>query len=119
MNELETRIFAYLLKNQDVSTSRLTDLFNMDRSSIQRALKTLIDMDLITRKSMSLKQYCHLKNHPSISKRGYLYVYNAMNITSIKKRMSSLLNTWFDSMINKIQHLDSLFDCYEEDGKLC
>ncbi len=119
LNLLETRIFAFLLKNKDVSTSRMTQLFQMDRSSIQRALKTLIDMELIKRKSMSLKQYSNLKNLDSTTKRGYLYAYNALDIKTIQKRMINLLDKWYESMANYIHDLDSLFDCYEEDGRLC
>jgi predicted transcriptional regulator len=91
----------------------------MDRSSIQRALKTLRDMDLIKRKSMSLKHYSKIKKLDSTSKRGYLYAYNAMDIDTIKERMSNLLDKWQKSMQNYIDDLDCLFDCYEEDGKLC
>jgi len=91
----------------------------MDRSSIQRALQTLINMNLIKRKSMSLKQYSNLKNLDTTTKRGYLYAYNAMDIKTIKKRMLSLLDTWYESMAKYIHDLDSLFDCYEEEGRLC
>lgn len=119
LNDLETQIFAYLLNHQDVGTSELTDFFEMDRSSIQRALQSLYDMNLISRESMSLKEYSSLKSLKHLKKRGYLYVYNANDIKEIKKRMKFLLKKWFESMSHYIDSLDSLFDCYEENGELC
>ncbi|TXT63966.1 MAG: putative transcriptional regulator [Promethearchaeota archaeon] len=119
LNDLETQVFAYLLNNSDVGTSELTDFFDMDRSSIQRALQALYDMNLISRESMSLKKYSNLKNLKHLKKRGYLYVYNANDIKEIKKRMKFLLKKWYESMDRYIDSIDSLFDCYEENGELC
>jgi predicted transcriptional regulator len=102
-----------------VGTSELTDFFDMDRSSIQRALQALYDMNLISRESMSLKKYSNLKNLKHLKKRGYLYVYNANDIKEIKKRMKFLLKKWYESMDRYIDSIDSLFDCYEENGELC
>ncbi|TFF98124.1 MAG: hypothetical protein EU541_07255 [Promethearchaeota archaeon] len=119
LNQLETRIFAYLLKNKDNSTTELTTFFDKDRSTIQRALKTLRDLNLIKRQSMSLKRYSKLKNLPNTKKRGYLFIYNAENIEFVKERMRFLLDKWYDSMLDYLEHMDSLIDCYKENGELC
>ncbi|TFF85410.1 MAG: hypothetical protein EU518_01195 [Promethearchaeota archaeon] len=119
LNDLETEVFAYLLNHENVGTSELTKVFGMDRSSLQRALQSLYDMNLINRESMSLKKYSRLKNLKQTKKRGYLYIYNAYEVKEIKKRMTFLLEKWYESMSKYIDSLDSLFDCFEENGELC
>jgi predicted transcriptional regulator len=119
LNQLETNIFAYLLKNDNVGTAELTNKLEMDRSSIQRALQSLNEINLITRTSMSLKKYSEKKKLTKGKKRGYLYVYNAKDIDFIKKQLHDLLDKWYESMKDYIDDADSLFDCYMINGELC
>lgn len=119
LNELESRVLAYLLKHTNVGTAEITDLLDMDRSSIQRSLQTLTELNLITRKSMSLKEYSELKGQNANNKRGYLYVYNINDIENIKAQFKVLLNKWYKIMSHYIDNLDSLFDCFEIKGELC
>ncbi|MFX0072042.1 MAG: helix-turn-helix domain-containing protein [Candidatus Hermodarchaeota archaeon] len=119
LNELESNVLSYLLKNENVSTLELTKIFPKDRSSIQRVLQNLIELNLIERHSMSLKNYTETKELRSKKLRGYLYVYSARNIDSIKEQFKMLLDKWYESMIDYIENLDSLFDCFESNGELC
>lgn len=118
-SSLEAKIFTYLLQNENVSTGELTDVLKMDRSSIQRGLQDLTALKIITRKSMSMKEYSEKKNLKEHKTRGYLYVYNAKEIDSIKKELKKLLDKWYKTMERHIENLDSLFDCYEVNGELC
>ncbi|TFG04350.1 MAG: hypothetical protein EU539_10975 [Promethearchaeota archaeon] len=119
LNDLESKILSYLLKNENVSTLELTDVFPKDRSSIQRVLQSLIELNLIERHSMSLKEYSEIKGLKNRKSRGYLYVYSAKDVDSIKNQFKKLLDIWYESMLNYIKNLDSLFDCFESDGELC
>ena len=119
LNELESNVLSYLLKHDNVSTNELTDTLKKDRSSIQRALANLIELNVITRRAMPLKEYNESKGSKINQKRGYLYVYGARDLESIKKEFLDLLDKWHDSMVKYIEGLDSLFDCYENDGELC
>ena len=119
LNELESSIFSYLLKNKKVSTAELKELFNKDRSSIQRALLNLIELKIIKRESMSRKEFFEFKGKKDTSKRGYLYIYSAKDLDFVKKQFRELLDKWYLSMINYIGNLDSTFDCYKRDGRLC
>jgi len=119
LNEIETNVFSYLLKNENVSTIELARAFDKDRSSIQRALQNLNDMNVIERKSMSLKDYVQQKGVDETNKRGYLYVYGAKDLQLIKVEFRELLKKWYKKMADYIENLDSLFDCYQEDGELC
>jgi len=119
LNEIESNVFTYLLKNDNVSTMELTEILDKDRSSIQRALQDLLDLRVIKRYSLSLKEYCELKGIEDNNKRGYLYVYKAKDLNNVKVQFRDLLDKWYSSMVNYIDNLDSLFDCYEKSGELC
>jgi len=119
LNEIESNVFTYLLKNDNVSTMELTEILDKDRSSIQRALQDLLDLRVIKRYSLSLKEYCELKGIEDNNKRGYLYVYKAKDLNKVKVQFRDLLDKWYSSMVNYIDNLDSLFDCYEKNGELC
>jgi len=119
LNEIESNVFTYLLKNDNVSTMELTEILDKDRSSIQRALQDLLDLRVIKRYSLSLKEYCELKGIEDNNKRGYLYVYKAKDLNNVKVQFRDLLDKWYSSMVNYIDNLDNLFDCYEKSGELC
>jgi len=119
LNEIESNVFTYLLKNDNVSTMELTEVLDKDRSSIQRALQDLLDLKVIKRYSLSLKEYCELKGIEENNKRGYLYVYKAKDLVKVKVQFRDLLDKWYSSMVNYIDNLDSLFDCYESNGEIC
>jgi len=119
LNEIETNVFSYLLKNDNTSTMELARELEKDRSSIQRALQNLNDLNVIDRNSMSLKDYIQQKGVDESNKRGYLYVYSAKDLKIIKQEFRELLNKWYQKMTDYIDNLDSLFDCYQEEGELC
>jgi len=119
LNEIESNVFTYLLKHDNVSTMELTGVLDKDRSAIQRALQDLLDLKVIKRYSLSLKKYSELKGIEDTNKRGYLYVYKAKDLDKVKVQFRDLLEKWYSSMVDYIDNLDSLFDCYEKDGELC
>ncbi|MFX1239390.1 MAG: hypothetical protein ACFE8P_16940, partial [Promethearchaeota archaeon] len=83
----------------------------LDRSSIQRALQTLSSLNIIERKSISMKDFTLDKGLENTGKKGYVYVYNAKNIEVIKTHLKTLVNKWRDSMLNYIDNLDIFCDC--------
>jgi predicted transcriptional regulator len=119
LNSIESNVFSYLLKHDNVTTAELKTTFDKDRSSIQRALQLLIDREIIDRKSMSLKDFTREKGKDEKHKRGYLYVYGAKDLEYVKKQLRGLLEKWFNKMQSYIDNLDQTFDCFEEDGELC
>jgi len=119
LNELESNVFSYLLKHEYVTTIELANVLEKDRSSIQRSLQNLIKSEIIKRESMSLKDFTDLKGYVESHNRGYLYVYKTEELGNIKQKLTELLDQWYDAMLNTIDSLDSLFDCYEQDGELC
>jgi predicted transcriptional regulator len=119
LNVMESNVFAYLLKNENVTTMKLTKKFNKDRSSIQRALLQLHELGIIEKQAMSLKEFNEKFGEGETTKRGYLYVYGAKNLDTIKEQLRDLLDRWYRSMSGYIDNIDSVFDCYEKQGELC
>jgi len=111
LNKTESKVLGYMLKNKDVRTSEIANAFKMDRSSIQRAVQDLAELKLIDRKSMSMKDYINAKGLKDAKKQGYLYVYNAKNIKSIKIQFKKLLDKWYNSMLKYIENLENLCEC--------
>lgn len=109
LNDLESNVFSYILNHDDVTTMKLTEEFNKDRSSIQRALIRLTDeLDVVEKRSVSLKEYL---GKGDTNKRGYLYVYKSKDLDMIKQQLKELLDKWHESMSGYIDNLDSIFDC--------
>ena len=119
LNVIESNVFSYILKNDDVTTMKLTEVFEKDRSSIQRALIKLNDLGVIEKNSISLKEFSGKDGDGETNKRGYLYVYGAKNLDMIKQQLRDLLERWYSSMSDYIDNIDSIFDCYEKNGELC
>ncbi|MFX1316715.1 MAG: helix-turn-helix domain-containing protein [Promethearchaeota archaeon] len=119
LNDLESKVFSYLLKHEKVGTLELTKTLEKDRSLIQRALQKLIELKIVKRESMSLKEFTEFKGESESNKRGYLYVYSSKDLQVVKREISKLLDQWYSNMKNYIDNLDNLFDCFEIEGKLC
>jgi predicted transcriptional regulator len=111
LNKTESKVFGYILKNNDVSTSEIASEYDMERSSIQRAVQALSKLLLINRTSISMKEYSDIKEKSDIHKQGYLFVYNAKDIESIKTQFKELLDKWYNSMVNYIENLENLCEC--------
>jgi len=111
LNRTESKVLGYMLKNKDVKTSEIANALKMDRSSIQRAVQDLSALKLIERKSMSMKDFTNAKGLKNGKKQGYLYVYNAKNIESIKIQFKKLLDKWYNSMLKYIENLENLCEC--------
>ncbi len=119
LNVIESNVFSYILNHKEVTTMDLTDFFNKDRSSIQRALIKLSNLGVIEKNSISLKEFSEKDGEGETNKRGYLYVYGAKNLAMIKQELRDLLDRWYKSMSGYIDNIDNIFDCYEENGELC
>ncbi len=111
LNKTESKVFGYILKNQNASTSEIASKLKMERSSVQRALQSLSKLLLIKREPLSMKDYGILEKKNDSKKQGYLYVYNSKDMDSIKAQFKKLLDKWYNSMVNYINNLENLCEC--------
>ncbi|MFW9987251.1 MAG: helix-turn-helix domain-containing protein [Candidatus Odinarchaeota archaeon] len=111
LNKTESKILGYMLKNKDIRVSKIAKVLEMDRTSIQKAVHNLIKLNFIERKSISLKDFTRKKGFENPKKQGYLYVYNAKDIYSIKIHFKKLLDKWYNAMLKYIENLENLCEC--------
>ena len=71
----------------------------------------LSELGVIEKRSMSLKEFSAKTGKEVTTKRGYLYVYSAKNLDTVKDQLRGLLDKWYKSMLGYIENLDSIFDC--------
>ena len=66
---------------------------NLERTSIQKAVKTLLSKNLVKRFQMNL------------SGGGYTYLYKIENRNEIKSRMKKIVHDWYKSVEKEIDKL--------------
>ncbi len=111
LNKTDSKILGYMLKNKDIRVSKIAKALEMDRTSIQKAVHNLIKLKFIERKSISMKDFTKEKGLENTKKQGYLYVYNAKDINSIKIHFKKLLDKWYNAMLKYIENLENLCEC--------
>lgn len=103
INKTSYKILFFLMKKSgnDLSSedskkktvSEIANKVNLQRSSVQKALKELLNKDLIKRSQMNLE------------KGGYIYFYYSIDKNEIKKRISALLEEWHTNARKEINNL--------------
>ena len=111
LNKTESQVLSYILTTKNAIISDIAEKLNMDRSSIQRAVQELVELKLIIRTSISMKEYVQLKEIDNQNTQGYLYVYNGKDMKSIKIQFKKLLDKWYNAMLNYIENLDNICEC--------
>ena len=91
LNKTEYKIFMYLLKRRKPKTAiKIAKDMKMDRTSIQKAVKSLFEKNLVERRQLNLNTG------------GYTYVYKTKEKEKIKKRMNKLVDEWAKKVRKKI-----------------
>jgi predicted transcriptional regulator len=82
----------FLLKTNKLYTAtRLGKLMEIDRTTVQKAIKKLAEKDLVERRQENL------------DKGGYLFHYAIKNKGEIKQRMQSIVEKWHDAVVDEIR----------------
>ncbi len=104
LNDLEIDVFSYLLRESgEVSVKTLADAVGKNRSTVQRALSHLQEIDLVARKQDKPES-------PNESlKGGYLYKYALMDPMVIELNFKTRLNQWTERANNLIEQVRKKF----------
>jgi predicted transcriptional regulator len=93
LNKTEYNVLMFLLKtNKQYTATRLGELMEIDRTTVQKAIKKLAEKDLVERRQENL------------DKGGYLFHYAIKNKENIKHRMNSIVEKWHDAVVDEIKH---------------
>ena len=81
----------FLLKTDKWFTaSKLAKVMELDRTTVQKAIKKLAEKDIVER---------HQEN---LDKGGYIFHYRIKNKKDIKERMQKIVEKWYDEVIKEI-----------------
>jgi len=91
-SKTEFKVFNFLLgkDKQAYTVVDLADKVNLDRSSVQRALKKLVDKKIVERRAKNL------------GNGGFLYIYKIFHKEDIKDRLKLNIQNWYKTADNYI-----------------
>ncbi len=94
LNKREFAILMYLLKkNKKYTVMGLAKELSLERSTIQKAVKKLVEKGLAMRFQQNL------------DRGGYNFLYKAKNKGEIKERMKETVRQWYSAVENAIQRI--------------
>jgi predicted transcriptional regulator len=104
LNDLEIDVFSYLLKESGkVSVKTLADAVGKNRSTVQRALSHLQEIEIVAREQDTPE------SPKETLKGGYCYKYALMDPKVIEINLKTRLNQWTDRATDLIEQIRSKF----------
>jgi len=94
LNKTEYNVFMFLLdKGQSFRAIEIAKNLNVDRTTVQKALKSLLEKNLIRRIQKNLVRG------------GYVFLYSMKDKEEIKKRVIEIIERWYNAAVEKIKKL--------------
>ncbi len=94
LNKTEYNLLLFLFgKNKKYTVFQISKNMELDRTTIQKAIKILVIKNLIRR------------TQRNISKGGYTFLYEINNKNQIKKRIKKMVYTWYKGIERAIEEL--------------
>jgi predicted transcriptional regulator len=94
INKTEYNIFMFLLKsNNKFDVLQIAEKLDLDRTTVQKAVKRLAELDLVRRYQQNLE------------KGGYIFFYQINNKKEIKDKLINIITEWYENVkegINKL-----------------
>jgi predicted transcriptional regulator len=91
LRSLEIDVYFYLLKGQS-TVKEVAEALGRNRSSVQRAIQNLVQRNFAHRRTRTLR------------KGGYLYVYEAASIATMKKLIKETLDMFYQQIEDFLDH---------------
>jgi len=94
LNKMEYKVFVFLFANDRwFKVSSIARHMNLDRTSIQKAVKKLVAKSLVVR------------IQKNIVKGGYVYFYRANQKDMIKSNILRIIHEWCESVVKEIERM--------------
>jgi len=93
----DVSVYFILLNNGALKVNDISEKLNRDRSTVQRAVQSLVNAGLAKRKQINLKEG------------GYFYVYGAIPFEEVKNAIKNAMESWCDEVkywVNSIEDKD-------------
>ncbi|AIJ04899.1 transcriptional regulator, TrmB family [Methanocaldococcus bathoardescens] len=85
LQEIEIKVYFDLLENGEGSVLEIAERVNRDRTTVQKALRSLMNCGLVSRKKVTEKV-------------GYKYIYNAVELDKVSDIIEELLDDWYQNV---------------------
>lgn len=93
LKKSEYRIFEVLLKShENLTIQQISEKLELDRTTIQKILKTLSGKSLVQRYQQNLENG------------GYIYNYNIKDKPAVKKHIKDSLRMWYENSMRQIDN---------------
>ena len=94
LNKTSYNLFMFLLKEKGKwSVSSIAEKMSLERTTIQKAIKSLLEKNLVKRMQRNLENG------------GYIFLYEINEKEEIKKRMKTIVREWYKSVEEAIEKL--------------
>ena len=91
ITKTEYKIILHLLEKQNCSSESLSKKLGKDLTTIQKALKTLVEKNLVIRKQINLDSG------------GYKFIYQSISKEEIKSKISYNLNNFREKVMQRLE----------------
>ncbi len=99
LSKTELKIFLFLLKsNRSVPSNDIAKEIDLDRTTVQKSMKGLLDRDIIIRRQINLDNG------------GYLFLYNVKEKEELKEQMKKIIHTWASNVELQLDEVFKLND---------
>jgi predicted transcriptional regulator len=109
LTKTELKIFLFLLKNKrSVPSTNIAEDLGVDRTTIQKSMKGLLDKDIVLRKQLNLDSG------------GYVFLYSVKNKDELREQMRKIIKTWAENTEKQLEQVfeeEIIFDANELESK--
>ena len=94
LNKTEYNLLIFLSKKEDKYTaSQISELMKLDRTTIQKAIKNLVDKKIVKR------------TQQNISGGGYTFLYTLLDKKELKEKIKGVVKRWCEGVEKSINEL--------------
>ena len=91
MNKTDYKLFTFLLEQDEhLTTNEISEAMDLDRSSIQKSIKRLVEKDIV------------MRNQENLDKGGYIFSYKVKDKDVIKKKIRETIKKWNEKVEHEI-----------------
>lgn len=92
LSKAEYNVMMFMLvSSMEYTAEKLAKEMDLDRTTVQKAIKKLAEKELVTRHQSNLEAG------------GYTFFYKIHNKENIKERMKATVEKWHEAVVNEIQ----------------
>ncbi len=92
LNKTEYNLFLFLIKQKDsLSASDVGEELGKDRTTIQKAIKRLVEKNLVQ------------KHQVNLDAGGYTFVYSIKNKEELRHNILNIVNSWHKNVVNSVK----------------